>query len=91
MMGAFELIDGLVEPVGLEDTFVTHIAKFERLPGNVLRTWFYAEERLADTTRIIRVKLVSPLVQAQAMCHFSSAILLSERKSPVIQGMRFNH
>lgn len=91
MAGTHELMHDLIEPVGLDDSFVTHIAKFERLPGNTLRIWFYSEENLSGTSRIIRVKMVAPLVQAQAMCQFSSAILFGERKSPVIQGMRFDH
>jgi hypothetical protein len=65
-MGTFEQI-AVVEPMPIDDIFVTGLARVEFLPGGMIRFWFYADESLMHRTRVIKARLVVPLVCALAM------------------------
>jgi hypothetical protein len=60
----FEDMQGVTEPMPIDDVFVTGLCKIEDLGNGLARWWCYAQER---QTKIIRCKLVIPVVCAAVM------------------------
>ena len=62
-----------IEPVPVRDTFVVGVSAIEDLGNGMIRSWLYTEEGGA---KIVRVKLVIPLVCAAVMNMHGAKTLL---------------
>jgi hypothetical protein len=56
--------DELIEPVPVDDVFVTGVGRIEDLGNYCIRVWLYAEE---GTQKVVKAKLIMPIECAVAM------------------------
>lgn len=60
------MLKGAIEPVPVEDTFLTGVHWIEHLPGDLIRYWLYVEE---DGEHVIKAKNVFPMCAVAKMQH----------------------
>ncbi len=54
-----------IEPESVKDIYIDGIARIEPIAdGLLVRVWFYSEERLSESVKVIRARLVVPLGKA---------------------------